>query len=112
MRFINSARQSGKTTSLIYAAYVTGYPIIANNEIRVRNILEQAKALNLDIRVYSFMDYMRLKDGSLLPKGVFIDEATDIISTSLEQMLKAPVIACTFTIPYQDIEKKEAADNE
>lgn len=116
MKFINRARQSGKTTSLIYASYATGEPIIAQDVIRVRNILKQAKALGLDIKAYTIEEYVRevyvYKNKDICKRGVFIDEAEDIISTALQQMLKAPVIACTFTIPCQDIEKKEAADNE
>lgn len=116
MKFINRARGSGKTTMLIYSSYTTGYPIIVKDRIREKAVIEQAKSLGLDIRVYSLEEYIRnvyvIGRNKHNINGLLVDEASDIIGIALQNLLGAPVIACTFTIPLTDIDDKESKTNE
>lgn len=97
MRYINMARRSGKTTILINSAYITGYPILVYNKARAAAVKKQAKSLGLDISVFTVSEWITSKYPC---KGkVLIDEAADIIKDALEYLLKAEVVACTFSIP-------------
>lgn len=109
MRFINMARRSGKTTLLINSAYTTGYPIIVKDRARATAIKDQAKALGLDIEVYTLNEWLY---AHCCRDKVFIDEAADIIESALISILKAEVVACTFTIPMTEIKNKEGKANE
>ena len=104
MRFINMARRSGKTTLLINSAYATGYPILVYNKARAAAVKNQAKSLGLDIEVYTLVEWINHHKGG---DKVFIDEAADIIEDALLCLLKAEVVACTFTIPMTEINNKE-----
>ena len=108
MRFINMARRSGKTTLLINSAYTTGYPIIVKDKARAAAVKDQAKALGLDIEVYTLTEW--LNTYRCYPKKVFLDEAADIIEGALISALKAEVVACTFSIPMIEINNKEEVD--
>lgn len=110
MRFINMARRSGKTTLLINSAYTTGYPIIVKDRARAAAIKDQAKALGLDIEVYTLNEWLNAH--CCQRDKVFIDEAADIIEGALISILKAEVVACTFTIPLTEINNKEVKANE
>ena len=43
MNYVNMSRRNGKTTMLIEAAYVTGYPIIVYDLARAQIVKDQAK---------------------------------------------------------------------
>lgn len=113
MRFINRKRGSGKTISLVYASYVTGYPIIVRDYSHEKVVIELAKSLGLDIRVYTLEEYLRnsyiCKKRIPREDGLLIDEAEYIIEIALKELLGAPIAACTFTIPCKDIKKMEEA---
>lgn len=100
------ARRSGKTTLLIYAAYTTGYPIIVRDSARAKSVMDQAKSLGLDIKVFSYLDWINCHYHD---NKVLVDEATELIDGALTSLLKAEVVACTFTIPMTEI-KNEAAE--
>lgn len=104
MRFINMARRSGKTTLLINAAYITGYPIIVKDSVRAKAIKEQAESLGLDIKVFSYLDWINCHNHD---NKILIDEATELIEGALTGLLRAEVVACTFTIPMTEIKSKE-----
>lgn len=103
---LNMARQSGKTTLLIHSSFVTGHPIIVNDTAQKKFILDQAKARDLDITVYTLREWWiegeRLNH---LYAGVLIDEAETIIEKALEYYLGTHVIAYTATIPIKEIKK-------
>jgi hypothetical protein len=105
MRFINMARRSGKTTLLINSAYTTGYPIIVYDKGRAAAVEKQAKSLGLDIEVYTVNEWL---SGHCPCNKVFIDEAADFFGAALVGLLKAEVVACTFSIPMTEIKNKEA----
>jgi len=104
MRFINMARRSGKTTLLINTAYTTGYPIIVKDSARAKAVKDQAKALGLDIMVVSYMDWI---NGHYPDNKVLVDESTEFIEGALTRLLRAEIVACTFTIPMTEIKNKE-----
>ena len=105
MRYINMARRTGKTTLLINAAYTTGYPIIVRDSARAKAVKDQAKALGLDIKVFSYLEWI---GGHYLENKVLVDEATELIEGALTGLLRAEVVACTFSIPMTEIKIKEA----
>ena len=105
MRFINMARRSGKTTLLINSAYTTGYPIIVYDKARAAAVKNQAKSLGLDIEVYTVNEWITTHCPC---NKVFIDETADIIEGALTSLLRAEIVACTFTIPMTEIKNKEA----
>lgn len=98
------ARRSGKTTLLINSAYATGYPILVKDKARAAAVKAQAKALSLDIEVYTVNEWITAHYPC---NKVFIDEAADIIEGALVSLLKTEVVACTFTIPMTEIKNKE-----
>lgn len=108
MRFINMARRSGKTTLLINSAYATGYPIIVKDSARAAAVKKQAESLGLDIEVETVNEWLNCYKHC--NNKVFIDEAADIIEGALVSVLKADVVACTFTIPMTEINNKEEVE--
>jgi hypothetical protein len=46
-------------------------------------------------------------DGIRFCQSILIDEAEVIINEALNNYFHADVVACTFSIPYEDIMKKE-----
>lgn len=111
MKFINRSRCSGKTTMLINTAHITGYPIIVWDQVRAKFVYdEQARKMGInDIEVITLREYTEHKNiGMNNPdKNVLIDEADRIIENALNYYLQSNVVACTFSIPYEDIKKKE-----
>ena len=112
MKYINVKRQNGKTTMLIHASYVTGYPIITSTAQMANFIIAQAKKMGLDIRVYSIGEWKRIPHHiEHEVENVLIDEAQDIISDALKEALRANVVASTMSIPMLELihetEKKE-----
>ena len=106
MKFINRRRKSGKTTMMIDTAHITGYPIIVYDQARAHCVKEQAKKMGiLDVEVYSIREFM--KYGNQHHQNVLIDEADAIIRDALNAILKTNVVACTFSIPYEDLSLEE-----
>ena len=101
------ARQTGKTTLLIHSSFVTGAPIIVTDTAQKKFILAQAKAQDLDIRVYTLREWSENRQLNRTYDGVFIDEAETVIEQALEYYLGTRVIAYTATIPIKEIKKKE-----
>ena len=108
MRFINMPRQSGKTTSLIYASYVTGAPILVKTATQANFILKQAKELGIkELNVYT-LDYFIRSKGLIQAdrsNGILIDEAQDIIEMALQNFLGVQPIAATFSIEMINADK-------
>lgn len=103
MKIINKVRGSDKTTSLIYTSYTTGYPIIAANEQRRRNILCMARELGIDVRVETADMWDKL--GSKYYSGTKI--LLDDVDAILEQVLSSffggsEIVACTMSIPCEE----------
>lgn len=104
MRFINLKRRNGKTTMLIHASYVTGYPIITSTTQMAHFIISQAKKMGFnDIRVYSLGEWQAVHRYCHEVENVLIDEAKDIIEDALKEVLGAKVVACTMSVPMMEL---------
>lgn len=106
MKFINRDRHSGKTTMLIYSAYVTGTPIIVYNESHKHSILTHAKRLNCDVEVITVQEWTRFNEGRHVD-GAYIDEALPMIEQALSRMFNTNIKAITFTLPMGDLEGED-----
>lgn len=98
MKILNMPRGTGKTTKLIYASEVTGYPILCANLTAVDNIKKMAKEMECDIpEPMTITDFKRhfYRD-----ENVLIDEvlANNILTIALNQYVDANVVACTMTL--------------
>lgn len=109
MKIINMARQNGKTTMLINAAYVNGAPIVVTSEKRRMHVEEQAKSMGLNVEVYSLNDITRCHIHAM---EFYVDDAEEIFEKVLTQLLGAPVRACTMSVPYIERKKEEKEDGQ
>ena len=112
MKIINKVRGSDKTTSLIYTSYTTGYPIIAADEQRRRNILCMARELGIDVKVETVELWHRQGEGKYYPNTKILLDDVDAI---LEQVLTnffggREIIACTMSIPGEEGRLKKTGD--
>ena len=115
MRIINRARQTGKTTILIHAAYVTQSPIIVLDLVRKKSLLSQAKKEKLDVNVLTVSEWAELARVvyGTPNENLLIDEADKIIEDALEFYLHAHIEAITLTCPmYEPDNTKEEAKTE
>lgn len=98
MKIINKSRGSGKTTSLVNCAYVTGYPIIVATQAMKNSVKETAIYMNCnDIKVYTIKEWLN-EGKSEFERNVLIDELPIIMNGILNEYLNANVIATTMTI--------------
>lgn len=101
-KFINRGRQSGKSTMLIHAAYMTDSPIIVYDRVRKMCLEEQANKLGCKgVEIFTIEEWMKLI-GRHKPKTVMIDEALSIIEKIMSKTLEAEVLAATFTLPMEE----------
>lgn len=102
MRFINRARQSGKTVMMIHSAYTTGYPIIVTTQQRKELIIKQARDMNCDdIEVYTVEEWNRSRVHHMT-ENIFVDETEDLLKKILNEYLQANVVAATLSLPMND----------
>ena len=97
MRYLIKGRQQGKTSKLIIASEVTGYPILVSDEKRRGFIIDMAKEMGCNIP--EPINYERRKkymDGLPIEK-ILIDDAEKIIEYALNATLKSEVVAVTIT---------------
>lgn len=104
MRIINRSRGSGRTTMLVYTAYITGHPIITYTEVSKQNVIEIAKKMNvLDfIDVYTLDEWLRYGNHGRHNKGVLVDNMDLMLNKILSDYLSAPVVAGTMSIPMDN----------
>ena len=91
-------RGTGKTTKLIHASEVTGYPILCANLCAVDNAKKMAKEMGCNIpEPMTIADFKRhfYRD-----ENVLIDEvlANNLLAIALNQYIGANVVACTMTL--------------
>ena len=105
-KFINRGRQSGKSTMLIHAAYMTDYPIIVYDSARKMCLREQADKIGCKgVEIFTLREWMELI-GIPKPKKVMIDEALPIFDVIMSKALEAEVLAATFTLPMEEVPKQ------
>lgn len=97
MRYLIKGRQQGKTTKLIVASEVTGYPILVSDEKRRVFLIDMAKEIGCDIpEPVSYERYKRCSDGLHIER-LLIDDAEKIIESALNTALRSEVVAVTIT---------------
>ena len=100
--FINRGRRSGKSTMMIYTAYLTGSPIIVYDRARKLCLCEQAIKMGCkNVDVFTLEEWMR-DMGSSERRKILIDEALPIIDKIMSKTLKAEVLAATLTLPMEE----------
>ena len=94
--FIIKSRATGKTTGLIYASEVTGYPIVVDTMTKVEHIKDKAKEMGCNIpHPICARDLVNSKIKIGCP--ILIDEGQFIIEMALEAYLGTSVAAVAFT---------------
>lgn len=91
-------RGTGKTTQLLYTSATTQYPIMVQNKLQTKLLLDKAKDLNLIIPVP--MTVEEFKNGrchGMNHDHVLVDEGYNLIGESLDYYLGAHVAAVTLT---------------
>ena len=83
-------RGTGKTTSLIHDSYFTGLPIVVSTQVRKNYILEQAKAMGVEVKVFTVNE---IRSEGMRVREVLVDELEDI----LNQCLGCKVVKATMT---------------
>ena len=97
MKYLIKGRQQGKTSKLIIASEVTGYPILVLDEERRRFIIYMAKEMGCHIpEPISYKRHKRCVDGLHIEK-ILIDDAEKIIESALNATLRSEVVAVTLT---------------
>lgn len=110
MRIINRSRGNGKTTMLIYTAYITGMPIIVYTRRQADLLLKQAKDMNVDVEVFTVCEWNKLRLPSKNEMSVLVDEANIMIEDCLKMYIGSNIAAATMTIPMDD--NKSAENND
>ena len=91
-------RGAGKTTRLIHASEVAGYPILCSNLFMVDNAKKMAEEMRCDIPYPMTVADFRHKFHQ--DENVLVDEilANNLLATALNQYIGANVVACTMTL--------------
>ena len=112
MRIINRRRNTGKTSMLISAAYVTGKPIITSTINSKNNLMHMAKTMGIsdNIEVYTINEWSECHRPYVPNNEILIDNVELMLGEILSKFLNANVIAGTMTVPMDDVENdiKEA----
>lgn len=87
---------NNKTTQLLYTSATTQYPIIVQNKLQIRFLVDKASELKLNIPTpMTVEEFKGTRDMS--ENHVLIDEGYDLIGEALSAYLGAPVVAVTLT---------------
>lgn len=99
-------RATGKTTQLLYTSATTQYPIIVQNKLQTKLLLDKAKDLNLIIPVP--MTVEEFKNGrGMNYDHVLIDEGYNLIGEALDYYLDTHVAAVTLTDRVKEFADKK-----
>lgn len=106
MRLLIKERQSGKTTGLIYASEVTGYPIAVLNEGMVGMIKDMANQMGCIIpEPVTFSELRRgSMRGKLYYENILIDEAQFVLNAALNEYFHCNVIGATITDTLKELD--------
>lgn len=113
MRLITEGRGQGKTTKLIYASYITGYPIVVLTQRRADDIINMSMEMNVEIENPITLDNLRTRlRGVRTNNKILIDDIDncDIIGKALNLYLGCEVVAATCS-PYIPISKFKDSKN-
>lgn len=80
-------RGTGKTTSLIFDAYHTGYPIVVATHQRKRTVEDLAQSMHIEVRVFTVKELIggeaRGDEKFMGNNEVIVDELEDVLNTAL-----------------------------
>ena len=95
MIYLTGKRRSGKTTTLIYASAVTGYPIVTPTRSMADFIKKQAQTLDIKIPEPVCVEQLRLFSRGRTDDNdkYFIDNADEIIKLALKEYLHCTPVA-------------------
>ena len=99
MKLLIKARQSGKTTQLIYTSEATGYPIVVPNYGMKKITEEMAAKMGCNIPEPITVGALRDKshNGILDPDNVLLDNAEFILKDALKEYLGKNVVCATMS---------------
>ena len=99
-------RATGKTTQLLYTSATTQYPIIVQNKLQTKLLLDKAKDLNLISPVP--MTVEEFKNGrGMNYDHVLIDEGYNLIGEALDAYMGTHVMAVTLTDRVKELADKK-----
>lgn len=98
-------RATGKTTQLLYTSATTQYPIIVQNKLQTKLLLDKAKELDLTIPVPMTVEEFR-NGMKRICDCVLVDEGYNLIGEALDYYLGAHVAAVTLTDRVKELADK------
>lgn len=99
-------RATGKTTQLLYTSATTQYPIIVQNKLQIKLLLDKAEDLNLIIPVPMTVEECKNKCG-MNYDHVLIDEGYNLIGEALDAYMGTHVVAVTLTDRVKEFADKK-----
>lgn len=96
LKLLIKERGAGKTTGLIYASEVTGYPIVVLYQAYANEIRKQADSLGVLIPEPLTFDQAK-QSGRSLPEYILIDEVQVVLSEALDNYMGTHVAGATMT---------------
>ena len=97
MKVIKRPRRSGKTTQLIYASEITGYPIVVFDTARAENLKKMAEEMNCDIpNPIIFHNFKHQIIGKHKDK-ILIDDLDSMLEFILSEYFQISVAAVTIS---------------
>lgn len=102
-------RATGKTTQLLYTSATTQYPIIVQNKLQTKLLLDKAKELDLTIPIPLTVEEFKNNRG-MNYDHVLIDEGYNLIGEALDYYLGTHVAAVTLTDRVKELADKKVWD--
>lgn len=101
-------RATGKTTQLLYTSATTQYPIIVQNKLQTKLLLDKAKDLNLIIPVPMTVEEFKNGRGhGMNHDHVLVDEGYNLIGEALDAYMGTHVAAVTLTDRVKELADKK-----
>lgn len=99
-------RATGKTTQLLYTSATTQYPIIVQNKLQAKLLLDKAKEFGLTIPIPLTVEEFK-KSRGMNHDCVLVDEGYNLIGEALDHYLGAHVVAVTLTDRVKELADKK-----
>lgn len=99
-------RGTGKTTQLLYTSATTQYPIIVQNKLQTKLLLDKANDLDLIIPVPMTVEEFKNNRG-MNHECVLVDEGYNLIGEAIDYYLDTHVAAVTLTDRVKELADKK-----
>ena len=99
-------RGTGKTTQLLYTSATTQYPIIVQNKLQTKLLLDKAIDLDLIIPVPMTVEAFKNSRGMNYDR-VLVDEGYNLIGEALDAYMGTHVMAVTLTDRVKELADKK-----